>query len=266
MTPFYSIIVVSMNAELTIRKTLDSILEQDFKDYEIVVKDGISTDKTLDNIPISKKIEVIISSDNGIYDAMNQGISNSSGKFLFFLNCGDIFYSNTILGDVHAYLENSHDEYCILYSDYLRNGITFQMPIKLSEFYLFRTPLNHQTMFFNRILLCDYNGYNLNYQILSDYEFTLRAFFNNVSFKHLDITTVDYLGGGVSESKKGITIKREEYKRLRKANYSRGKRFLYTCILLLSFKKFRELIVSDSSPYILRLIYRKIVNGINRKR
>ena len=83
--PFFSIIVVSFNAGQTISNTINSILSQTFHDYEIVVKDGLSKDDTLKCIPKSEKIRVYSQDDCGIYDAMNQAIDLSTGKYVCFL-------------------------------------------------------------------------------------------------------------------------------------------------------------------------------------
>ena len=93
--PFFSIVVVSLNAETTIAKTINSVLKQTCEDYEIIVKDGLSKDNTIKNIPQSEKIKVYEKADKSIYDAMNQGIEYANGKFICFLNCGDYFADDT---------------------------------------------------------------------------------------------------------------------------------------------------------------------------
>ena len=78
----FSIITVSLNAETLIERTLSSILKQSFSDYEIIIKDGMSIDQTIQYIPDDTRIKVYVKPDNGIYDAMNQAIDKSSGDYL----------------------------------------------------------------------------------------------------------------------------------------------------------------------------------------
>ena len=87
-----SIIVVSLNTKKDFLKTLNSILNQKFSSYEIIVIDGDSSDGTKDEIENNKRniSKYIIEKDQGIYDAMNKGINISKGRWIIFLNSGDI--------------------------------------------------------------------------------------------------------------------------------------------------------------------------------
>ena len=75
--PFFSVIVVSLNAGGLIGLTVSSALSQTCDDYEIIVKDGKSTDDTLNNIPEDGRIKLFSEPDRSLYDAMNQAISYS---------------------------------------------------------------------------------------------------------------------------------------------------------------------------------------------
>ena len=89
--PFFSIITVVKNDEVNIEKTIRSILDQNLKDFEYIIIDGNSNDKTLEIINKYKsKINLIISEeDSGIYYAMNKGAKLSSGEVIVFVNSGD---------------------------------------------------------------------------------------------------------------------------------------------------------------------------------
>ena len=78
--PFFSIITVVKNDEINIEKTIKSIINQTFKDFEYIIIDGKSSDTTLDKIiHFKKKISTIISErDRGIYYAMNKGAKISN--------------------------------------------------------------------------------------------------------------------------------------------------------------------------------------------
>ena len=96
--PLFSIITVVLNGEKYIEETIKSVLSQSFKNYEYIVLDGVSTDKTVD---IIKKYEKKISywssqKDKGIYDAFNKGIKIAKGKFICIVNSDDILKKNAL--------------------------------------------------------------------------------------------------------------------------------------------------------------------------
>jgi len=266
MTPFFTIIVVSLNAETTIGKTIQSILTQTFGNYEIVVKDGNSRDSTVSQVPPSDKIRIHQSGDSGIYDAMNQAIQLSTGQYLCFLNCGDVFASNDVLQKVFDGITKQllicHP--IVAYSDYRRNGIVFRSPRKMSDFYLYRTPLNHQTMFVAKEIFAKHGMFTTTLAILADHELTMRLYKAKVHFLYVDVVSCDYLGGGMSELQTNYAKLRRESAQIRGRYFSRVQLVVYGLVILLSAQKVREWIISDSSPKLLRVAYRGVVNIINR--
>lgn len=262
--PFFSIIVVSFHAEKTIRKTVDSILSQDFEDYEIVVKDADSTDGTVKNLPESEKIRLYVSKDGGIYYGMNEAVTYASGKYLLFLNCGDYFASNDVLSKIYAAAKDKDEKKTILYGNYSRNGVTFKQPSKITPFYLYRTPLCHQTVFFGKGVFDTFEKYNTEYRILADYDITLKSYFGGFDFVYIPVTVSDYMGGGVSESEKMKAIKKEEYAKIQKKNFSARDIRRYKRKLFFSFRGLRQKLISDKSPKWVRKLYRKLVNRVNK--
>ena len=85
----FSIIVVCLNAGEKLHKTLESVLRQSYTGFEILVKDGMSTDGSIEALPQEDAIRVVRQKDKSIYDAMNQAILLAEGDYLLFLNCGD---------------------------------------------------------------------------------------------------------------------------------------------------------------------------------
>ena len=96
--PFFSVITVVKNDEKNIIKTITSVSNQTFKDYEYIVIDGLSKDNTVNKILLKKKnINRFISKkDGGIYFAMNKGISLAKGKVIVFVNSGDVLTKNAL--------------------------------------------------------------------------------------------------------------------------------------------------------------------------
>lgn len=265
MNILFSIITVSYNAEDTIKKTIDSITSQKYEQYELIVKDGMSNDRTIELIPNSPKINMIAKSDLGIYDAMNQAACMAKGKYLIFMNCGDIFANDDVLKNIAKIITSEDEKYDVYYGDYMVGNITYQQTEKMTDFYLFRTPLCHQSMIINRKKFFEMGIYNINYRILADYDFTLKCWMYKKSFKHIKIVVCNYLGGGVSESKEGSIIKEIERNSILKKYYSYKKRIKYNIILMLSLRKLRIWIFSGNCPQFIRATYRKVVNIFNGK-
>lgn len=100
---FFSLITVCLNPGDKLRGTLESALKQTCGDFELIVKDGGSSDGSLEkNRELLKdpRIRVFTEKDTGIYDAMNQAVSHAEGQYIFFLNCGDTLYDETVLEKV----------------------------------------------------------------------------------------------------------------------------------------------------------------------
>lgn len=262
--PFFSIIIVCYNAVNTISQTIHSVLAQSFDNYEIIIKDGGSTDGTLDKVPSDNAIKVISEKDSGIYDAMNQALKYAQGEYIHFLNCGDRYFTLDVLEKVHEHIMGlvPMASASIIYGDYQRKSIDIKQPSKMTEFSLFKSPINHQTMFFYSECFELCGNYNLDYRICADHDFTIRALHNNILFSHISITICDYEGDGVSEKYRKKALK--EYKMLIKKNYKVMQRFLFNTLIILSLKPLRERVASDHSPDWLRRTYRNLINMINK--
>ena len=91
----FSILVVSLNAGEKLVGTVDSILKQEYTDYEVVVKDGGSGDGSLEKLEeyleqytgeIKSRVRIIREADTGIYEGMNQATRHAKGHYYYFLN------------------------------------------------------------------------------------------------------------------------------------------------------------------------------------
>lgn len=92
----FSIIVICLNAGTKLKETINSTLGQTYDNYEVIIKDGLSTDNSIDLLPKNSKLKIIRKKDKGIYDAMNQALEEIQGDYVYFLNCGDYFYDNNV--------------------------------------------------------------------------------------------------------------------------------------------------------------------------
>ena len=94
-----TIITVTKNSEKYLEKNILSVINQNYKNYEHIIIDGKSTDKTIDIVnKYENKIKYFISEkDKGLYDAMNKGIKKSTGDIIGILNSDDIYYKKSLV-------------------------------------------------------------------------------------------------------------------------------------------------------------------------
>ena len=105
--PKFSIITVVKNSHKTIQKTIDSISNQNFNNFEFIVVCHTSDLKTRKILAQNKKCitHLILSNDKGIYEAMNIGIKKAKGNYITFLNSDDYFLNQNILKNLYNFIK-----------------------------------------------------------------------------------------------------------------------------------------------------------------
>ncbi|MEO5995910.1 MAG: glycosyltransferase family 2 protein [Chitinophagaceae bacterium] len=203
-----SIITVSYNSAATIRDTLDSILSQDYPDIEHIIVDGGSTDETLTIVrEFPHVFKIITEKDNGLYHAMNKGITIASGEIVGILNSDDVYAQSSVLSKVARRFsdENVNASYGDL--QYVKATNTNQVVrtwksgrFKPSDFYFGWMP-PHPTFFVRRSVYTQLGLFNTSLITASDYELMLRVLFKN-RFKAVYIPEilVKMRSGGLSNS------------------------------------------------------------------
>jgi glycosyltransferase involved in cell wall biosynthesis len=173
-----SIIVVTFNANKKIQALLSSIISQKFDDIELIIIDGNSTDGTKETLLSFKEyIDYFESkSDSGIYHAMNKGINNSSGEWLYFIGADDILVENAVeeMLSIISICSNSD----LIIGNYFENyeshrTLIDQEPIKF-KFQLLKGCINHQSLIIRKSLFATYGLYSQDLKFVSDYEFYFR--------------------------------------------------------------------------------------------
>lgn len=212
-----SIIMVCLNAAKNIERTFVSILEQSYKDIELIVYDGLSSDGTLDVIEKYKdKINYFHSGkDGGIYNAMNLALNKATGDYLLFFNAGDEFCNKDVLTEAINRIQNAGlADVAFGWANYVDEGgsqNTMQKYSDWGEKYFFaKNNICHQAIFYKKSLF--YNDcYNENLKIYADWDFNARCFCEKkASFYPLDFPVCNFYLGGISTDRKNSHIFRKE--------------------------------------------------------
>lgn len=207
--PKFSLITVTYNAGAVLEDTIQSIITQTYKNVEYILIDGASTDNTMRIIERYRDhIHTVVSEpDQGLYDAMNKGLSLATGDYVCFLNAGDCLHEDdTLLGMVHS-VAASHEAPCppdVLYGD---------TALVDSEGHFLRmrrlTPPEHLTWksFRHGMLVCHQAffarraiapQYDLRYRFSADFDWCIRVMKQARYLHNTHLTLVDYLDEGLT--------------------------------------------------------------------
>ena len=178
----YSIITVNYNNREGLRRTIESVIAQTFRDFEFIVIDGGSTDGSTD---VLREYDEYISywvseKDSGIYNGMNKGIARATGNYLNFMNSGDCFYDANVLQHVTDQIVGDTSKHCsnadiivgrdYHYSEALQQGHASVQPPRVTMMHFFVATLDHQSSFIRRELF-DSSPYQEDFRLVSDWIF-----------------------------------------------------------------------------------------------
>ncbi len=218
----FSIITICFNEENGIRRTCESVFSQTASDYEWIVIDGGSRDRTLEILDkYSSSIAWLVSEpDEGIYDAMNKGIALAQGEYLVFMNGGDAFASDDVL-EVVAAAPQKDLIYGDIFFDELGGGLA-EYPDVMSEGYLLKNMVPHQATFYRRDLFDKFGDYDRSYKIAADYDLYVRLIeVGRVSYHHIPKPLAVFDRSGISNDPLHRALRKRENHRVRMKYYSR---------------------------------------------
>lgn len=218
-SPLLTIITICKN-EPFIESTCQSVCQQTTQNFEWIIIDGTSKDDTLEKISKYKnRIDTLISEpDNGIYPAMNKGITLARGKYLLFLNGGDLLYDKSTLSKVLPYLNKGAAD--IFYGDSYRLFSKKQdcfiktYPETIDKSFFLTNTLAHQSSFIKSTLFTRYGTYREDFKIVSDKEKWLCFLKNNAKFTHLPFPCSQFRMNGISRFPSEL-LKQEKIKMLK---------------------------------------------------
>ncbi|MDE7019132.1 MAG: glycosyltransferase [Lachnospiraceae bacterium] len=184
-----TVVTVCLNVEETIEATIQSVLAQTYQDIEYLIIDGMSNDGTINIINKyvnDKRIRFFSEKDNGIYNAMNKALGICTGKYIIYMNSGDVFYDDKVLEDMVP-----NFQYDLVYGNALiktRLGDkleTYQGKWKMIYWLFIGRMMSHQSLFVKTDIMHLYQ-FNECFQIRADYDFIIRALKDKRSLKYID--------------------------------------------------------------------------------
>ena len=205
LTPKFSVITVTYNAEKVLEDTLQSGISQTYRHVEYIIVDGASKDGTIKIIDkYRERIHTVVSEpDKGLYDAMNKGIALATGNYLCFLNAGDSFHEDDTLQQmVHSIKGNELPD--ILYgetaivdqqSHFLRMRRLSAPEVLSWKSFKQGMLVCHQAFFAKRDLV---EPYDLNYRFSSDFDWCIRVMKKAHTLHNTHLTIIDYLEEGLT--------------------------------------------------------------------
>lgn len=257
--PLFSIVTVCLNPGKDLPRTVESVLSQDFADFEYIIKDGVSQDGTEGFECSDPRVTFVSQPDGGIYDAMNQALALCRGRYINFMNTGDTLRISDALSAVARLLKTTaypDIAYVDRYNEKL--DIVTHYPASLTPWYLFRRPVCHQALFVKRSLLLRLGGFDTRYRILADYDVLIKlALVEKASHVHCPLVAVTYKDDGVSSDPRNRRQKLDEVKRLRRAHFSLLQRCIYGALWQATLPAVRiRLIQQRQIPWLRRALAR----------
>ena len=220
-----SIITATNNSEKTIEDCIKSLIGQVYMNIEFIIIDNNSTDSTLKIIERyklkNKSIKLISESDNGLYDALNKGVSYASGDIIGFLHSDDLYFDCYSIFDVVSFFRDNKSDGVYGDLQYVNKENTDKV-IRLWKSRVYHSKLlkmgwmpAHPTLFLKKHVYEKHGGFETSYKISADYDFMLRILKDKIlEFGYLPIViTKMRVGGASNRSLKNIIQKtREDYK------------------------------------------------------
>ena len=212
MRPFFTVIIPTLNSELTIGKAAGSVLSQEYQDFETLIIDGASSDGTRAVVKglNDERITFISEPDQGIYDAMNKGVKLARGQWLYFLGSDDYLWDKNVFEDVFKFVQSSKADFIYgnVFSPDLGDDYDGVFDIKK----LYKQNICHQAVFCKRMVFETVGSFDVNYTVLGDHDFTIRCFQEkDIRKSHFERRIAYYAPSGASRGVDKIRLIRDRY-------------------------------------------------------
>ena len=207
--PRISVITVVYNDVTNIIETIKSVRNQTYKNIEYIIVDGDSNDGTKELIQNNHELIDIFKSepDSGIYEAINKGIRLSTGDYVGFLHCGDLFSNKYVITKVAKAIQKERTDAFFADVDIVDSNDTKKVIRHYSGKNFSKWKLRigaappHPSLYCRREIYQRIGLYKTNYRVSSDYEMIVRMFVvNKISYSYLNFSMVKMRVGGESNN------------------------------------------------------------------
>ncbi len=205
-----SMITVSFNSEETIKRTIQSVLDQTYENVEYIIVDGASTDSTMDIVrsfeaSFDGRLKYISEPDKGMYNAMNKGIKMATGDVIGIINSDDWYEKDAarVIADAYESMEDKEPAvFCAVTHSFAGNDLrdsSYLDPTKLRS----QGMSSHPSCFVTRDAYDILGGFDEKYRYVGDYDLMMRAYEKyGIRFIKVDHHVSNYVLGGASASHK----------------------------------------------------------------
>ncbi|HSN15675.1 MAG TPA: glycosyltransferase family 2 protein [Anaeromyxobacteraceae bacterium] len=213
MAPLLSIVTICRNDRPGLERTLASIRAQTWRDFEVELVDGASTDGTADLVRALSEpwLHATSEPDRGIFDAQNKGWRRARGTFCLFLNAGDSLAAPDALARVFEAHPTEDLVLCDLLREWPSHTRLLRVPDRIGLEKLLTGAIMHPSTLIKRDLIDRVGPYDASLRIAADHDFFFRAVVRDgVSVRHLPIPLSIYAMGGISSHPGTDALKRQE--------------------------------------------------------
>ena len=199
-----SVITINRNNLDGLKKTVESVLSQTWKEFEYILVDGDSSDGSREYLKANESHFTywISEPDNGVFQAMNKGIRMAKGDYFLFLNSGDYFVGSHVLEQVFSKYRDA--DLLLGQCNIMKNGekiFLLDTPVDFTLLCLYQGSLPHQGIFISKTLFEKYGLYREDLRYMSDWEFFLRVMImHNATRDYLSFPIADYNTDGMSSN------------------------------------------------------------------
>lgn len=184
---------------------MDSIITQSYKNFEVVIVDGISSDETMSIVKkyasLNLNIRWVSEKDNGIYDAMNKGIKMAKGEWLYFIGSDDSIYSINTLNEILKELKG----FDVVYGNVFSSRFNGVYDGEFTNDKIYQKNICHQAILFNKAVFKKIGLFNPKFRSHADWDHNLRWFLSHkIKRKYVPAIISNYADGGFSSTTKEV--------------------------------------------------------------
>jgi len=223
-SPLISIIIAVLNNEKTLKKCIESIVNQSYPNWELIIIDGQSKDNSTNIIETYTKNIAYWESekDDGIYHAWNKALKETRGEWIYFLGADDFLWEPNAIEQMIPYLIKAYPENRIVYANVVsvigKKNIEYQGAPWDKKKFLNTMYFSHQGVMHHKSIFETLGPFDTTFDIAGDYDMLMRELKYNSAYYVDNLILAGTQIGGKSNGSEFILSLTEEVKKIRKKN------------------------------------------------